>query len=287
MRSGGSADDRAQSAVQPRRFRGYHSRISAAADPARFLTDNLALLDRVVKRVAHRHRLRDDDAEELRGAVQLKLVENDYDAIRRFEGRASFETYLSAIVTRHLLDERNARWGKWRPSVYAKRLGPVAVNLEMLLTRDGASFDEAVQRLRARWHITESDEVLHQISLGFPVRAARRFVPAEILAELPGGRDADDDLERARRSEVAARAVRALRNARQQLNDEDQLLLRMCFEQNLPLATVARVLQLEQKPLYRRREQVFGVLRRALRQQGVSADDVRDILGGDFESAMA
>jgi RNA polymerase sigma factor (sigma-70 family) len=286
VRSGGSADDRVQSAVQPRRIRGYHSRISAAADPARFLTDNLALLDRVVRRVAHRHRLRDDDTEELRGAVQLKLVENDYDAIRRFEGRASFETYLLAIVTRHLLDERNARWGKWRPSVYAKRLGPVAVQLEMLLTRDGVSFDEAVQRLRTRMDVTESDESLHRISLAFPMRAARRFVPIEMIEELPGGRQADDDLERSRRAEVTAKAIRALRSARQQLKDEDQLLLRMCFEQNLSLATVARVLQLEQKPLYRRREQILNVLRRALNEQGVSADDVRDVLGGDLESAV-
>jgi RNA polymerase sigma factor (sigma-70 family) len=227
--------------------------------------------------------LRDDEVDELRGAVQLKLIDNDYEALRRFEGRASLETYLTAIITRHLLDERNARWGKWRPSVYARRLGPVAVQLEMLLTRDNLSFDEAVHWLRTRMNVADSEQDLHRISLGFPIRVARRFVAADTLEQLPGGPEADEDLERSRRSDVAARTAHALREVLETLPTDDRLLLRMCFEQNLPLASIARVLHLEQKPLYRRREQVLAALRRALERQGVSADDVREITGGDVE----
>jgi RNA polymerase sigma factor (sigma-70 family) len=267
--------------VHARRVCGYHARISATEAPyARLLTDNLALLDHVVRRVARRHRLRDDEVEELIASIQLKLIDNDYEALRRFEGRASLATYLAAIVTRHVLDERNARWGKWRPSVYARRLGRVAMQLEMLMTRDGMSFDESVQVLRSSMTVTESEAELYQISVGFPERLPRRFVPAETLAELPGGRGADDQIVRAEREALATKVTEALQNALVQLDADDRLLLRMCFERNLQLAAVARALQVEQKPLYRRREHVLTVLRRALEAKGISAADVREVLDG-------
>ena len=272
--------------VQSRRVRGYHSRISATQeDFARLLTDNLALLDQVVRRAAHRHRVPDDEVEELAGAVQLKLIDNDYEALRRFEGRASLATYLAAIVTRHILDDRNARWGKWRPSVYAKRRGRVAMQLEMLMTRDGLSFDEAVARLRATLRVPETDRELYDISRGFPARVPRRFVPADTLEHVAGGATADGGLEAERRAALAAKTAAALTDALQRLDDGDRVLLRMCFEQNLQLATIARALQVEQKPLYRRREQVLRTLRKALEQQGIGADDVRDITGEDLDTA--
>ena len=40
-------------------------------------------------------------------------------------------------------EARIAEWGKWRPSAVAKRLGPTAVLLDRLLTRDGRPFDDA------------------------------------------------------------------------------------------------------------------------------------------------
>lgn len=282
VRSGGSADGCARRHVQSRRLRGYHSRISPTQeDFARLLTDNLALLDQVVRRVAHRHRLRDDEVEELAGAIQLKLIENDYEALRRFEGRASLATYLSAIVTRHVLDQRNARWGKWRPSVYAKRHGRVGMQLELLMTRDGLTFDEAVEMLRSSLRVTESDRELYEISRGFPPRTPRRFVPAETLEQVAGESAADERIERARRAELAAKTAAALAEALESLSDGDRLLLRMCFEQNLQLAAIARAFHVEQKPLYRRREHVLQALRKAMEAHGISAEDVRDITGGD------
>jgi RNA polymerase sigma factor (sigma-70 family) len=236
-----------------------------------------------VRRIGHRHGLRPEEREELLGAMHLKLVENDYDALRRFEGRASFATYLSAVVARHLLDERNARWGKWRPSLYARRHGPVAVHLERLLTRDGLSFGEAVETLRSTLRVTESEAELYEVSLGFPARARRRFVPSDVLVEVPDPASSENGLERERRSELAERTAAALRDALNRLHDADRVLLRMCFEQELPLVAVARALQVDQKSLYRRRAHVLAALRRSLEQQGISATDIREIIGTDLE----
>jgi RNA polymerase sigma factor for flagellar operon FliA len=239
-------------------------------------------LQQVVRRVARRHRLRDDAAEDLLSVMHLKLIENGYEVLRRFEGRAALSTYLSSIATRHVMDERNRSWGKWRPSVFATQHGPVAVRLETLITRDGLSFGEAVHVLRTNLQVAESEAELYRLSLGFPRRSSRRFVEADILDQVPGVESAEDVVERQRRTALATRVHAALDLALESLGDDDRVLLRMCFERNLPLSQVARALGVEQKPLYRRRDHVYDVLRKALEQKGFSKADILDITGGDL-----
>jgi RNA polymerase sigma factor (sigma-70 family) len=276
----GGVPNTVRGSVHSRRLRGYHLRIAATKqDFPRVLLENLALLEQVVRSVARRHRVPPDDVEELIGAVQLKLVERDYQALRRFEGRATLATYLAAIATRHLLDERNAKWGKWRPSVYARRLGPAVMQLELLMTRDGVSFREAVERVRTSMPVAESDHDLARIARGFPQRSRRRFVAVDVLAELPAPQRADDGVEEVRRGELWAKVHAALRAALTQLPSDDQLVLRLCFEENLSLAAVSRALGLPQKPLYKRYMRVLAVLRAELERLGVHASEVRDIIG--------
>ncbi|MGH8186413.1 MAG: hypothetical protein ACREUC_07605, partial [Steroidobacteraceae bacterium] len=74
----------------------------------------------------------------------LKLIEHDYAVLRRFEGASSLRTYLTVVLHRVLLDQRNREWGRWRPSAAAYRNGPLAVRLERLVTRDGLTPAEAI-----------------------------------------------------------------------------------------------------------------------------------------------
>jgi RNA polymerase sigma factor (sigma-70 family) len=233
--------------------------------------------------VARRYRVREDEIEDLLGAMRLKLVDNDYEVLRRYEGRANLATYLSVIVTSHLLDERNARWGKWRPSVYAKRLGPAVMHLEMLITRDGMPFEEATRILRATMNVVENDAELQRISLGFRSRPSRRFVEPDALEQVPAVGAFDDQIERDRRANLSVRIEAALGSALAKLSDQDQLLLRLCFEQQQKLSDIARSLQTQQKPLYRQRERVLATLRRALELEGIGPEDIREIAGSDIE----
>jgi RNA polymerase sigma factor (sigma-70 family) len=233
--------------------------------------------------VAHHHRLRDYEVEELLGAIQLKLVENDYEALRRFEGRSTLATYLRSIVTRHLLDERTARWGRWRPSVYARRLGATAMHLEMLMTRDGLGFAEAVQVLRSNRVVVESESELYRLSLGFPARAPRRFVDVAVLQRMPVDDAVDKHLDGERQAALALRTGAALNAALEALDPPDRLLLRMHFEHNLPLSKIARLLQMDQKALYRRKDQLLVLLGRELARQGLRREDIVGILGEDLD----
>ena len=246
----------------------------------KLLLEHLDLVDQVVRGIARRHRLSADETEELRAAIRLKLVDNDYDVLRRFQQRCSLRTYLTAVVHRFFLDERNAKWGKWRPSLEAKRQGAVAMLLERLLTRDGCSFDQAVEIMRTNHQIEESYEELHRLSLVFPTRMRRRFVGEDALQNAASEARAEADLEQGERTRRASAASAALAAALNELGPQDRVILKMRFQDNFQVAQIARLLRVDAKPLYRRLEQIMKVLRQAMAAQGISPEDVEAITGG-------
>lgn len=63
---------------------------------------------------------------------------------------------------------------------------------------------------------------------------------------------------------------------------EDKLIVQLHYADNRTLADVARVLRLEQKPLYRRSAELREVLRRNLEREGISAREVRALLSDDI-----
>ena len=80
--------------------------------------------------------------------MRLRFIENDYAAIRKFRGESSLGTYLTVVVAMLVRDYRVQRWGRWRPSAAARRLGDVAVRLETLVRRNGQAVHEAAETLR-------------------------------------------------------------------------------------------------------------------------------------------
>src|SRR5258706_111345 len=137
-----------------------------------FLSE-LALIERVIAWVCARRCLRGADAEDFGSAVKLRLIEGDYEILGRFEGRSSLKTYLAAVIQRLYLDYQTQRFGKWRPSAEARRLGPVALRLESLLYPDGLTFEEACGVLQTDFGVTESREALYELSQKLPLRRNR------------------------------------------------------------------------------------------------------------------
>ena len=246
-------------------------------DYERLVVDNLTLVDSVVRTIARRHRLSADEADELGSSIRLKLVENDYEVLRKFEGRSQLRTYLITVVQRHFLDQRNARWGKWRPSAQARRLGPAAVLLDRLLTRDRLPFDDAAQGVVARHGDTLSVAALRDIASQLPARSTRVFLGEQELEHLPAPQ-AGDALESNERRLARARVERALAAALQSLSTEERAILQLRFCGNVKLARIAEMLDEPVKPFYRRVEDLLKGLRGALRAQGVSDADVSAIL---------
>ena len=246
-------------------------------DYQRVVLDNLPLVDAVVRSVARRYRLSADEENELGAAIRLKLVDRNYEVLRRFKNECSLRTYLSTVVNRHFLDRRIAAWGKWRPSALARRLGPAGVLLDQLVTRDGLPVDEAVRRVVASFDVSEA--ALRDLASRLPVRTTRRVggedeletvgVPAreaELIASIDGARSRD----------LVGTSLSA---ALQRLGPEDRLILKMKFYDEFTVARIAQVLSLDQKALYRRLGSVLQVLRREMEARGVGPDEVEALVG--------
>ena len=221
-----------------------------------------------------------EDVEDFTHDVLLKIWADDYAVLRCYQGRSSLATYLAMVVHRALLDHVNHLWGKWRPSAEALRLGQLAVDLETLLERDRMGFDEACQILRSRG-ATATDAQLRAIDAQLPPRSPRRpdgpGVSAAGDAEPPAAGSPDELLQAKERGRRRQAIEQALSTALAELPAEDCLIARMLGE--VSIAEIARLWQLDQKALYRRKDKILKTLRAALERAGVSAKDVAEILG--------
>jgi RNA polymerase sigma factor (sigma-70 family) len=242
--------------------------------------EQLALAEEVIRAAIRRHRLAATEADEFAGVVRLKLVENR--VIEKFERRSSLRTFLTTVVEHQYLDFRNQQWGKWRPSLEAKRLGPVALRLEVLLVRDGLRFDEAYEMLRTTHGISESRDELYAMSARLPRRNPRRFVGEDALQEHADPVDLEASVLQTEQGQVAGRMFASVERALAELAPTDRLLLKMHFYDGLSLADVARALGKPQKPLYRLVEGLLARLRDTLESEGFRAEEVNDLLGRDF-----
>ena len=136
------------------------------------------LLCQVIAMVARTSGLPHQDAEDFAQHAHVHLMERQYAPATTFSGRSSLRTYLTVVVRRLLLDWRNARFGKWRASSVARRLGPAAVALDRLMFRDGHRLDEAVAKLKGRPACTQSAPLRRLASL-LPQRAKVQAVVPE------------------------------------------------------------------------------------------------------------
>ncbi len=241
--------------------------------------EHAQLIEGVLTLICRRHRLTGVEADDFRSLARLKLVDNDYEVLRKFEGRSSLRTYLTIVLERVFLDYRNAQWGKWRPSAEAQRQGPVALRLEQLMGRDGFTFDEAVEILRSQYGVREPRDTLYAIAVRLPVRISRKAQGEEILGYLEDPAASADVLverQELRPQAVAARA--ALERAISALDVQDRLIVRLKFVNGLGVVDIARSLQLEQRPLYRRVDQILGRMKASLEAQGITAQTAAALL---------
>jgi len=242
--------------------------------------DNLALIERLATAMSRRHGLRGDDASDWTSWVKLRLIENDYQVLRKYRGESMLSTYLTVVIAMLYRDYRVHRWGRWRPSAEARRRGALAIKLESLVYRQGYSLAEAAEMLRVSGQTTLRDRQLSALLNELPRRRPLR--PIEVAA--------DDASEMVTAPSIESGAGRSSNYGEQPsleevlmsgmgvLSVEDRLILRMRFWEGASVADIGRALNLPQKPLYRRLERALVELRRYLESAGMSQTDVRELL---------
>lgn len=249
--------------------------MSDPQNPESLFLEHLGWINRVAAMTCSQQGVWGPDAEDFAASIRLKLIEDDYAIIRKHRGEASLKTYLATVVQRQFSDYLREKRGRWRPSAAARRLGPPAPDLEALVYRDGLRLDQAGERLRTSGRTRLSDRELGQLLKGLPVREAMRpkEVPAEaMLDDQVADERADDRVTAAENQARLEHRKEGLNRAMARLAPEDQLIVRMHFVDGRSLADVARALNLEQKPLYRRVKKLRELLRKLVEEEGIGGE---------------
>ncbi len=250
-------------------------------DPEKLFLENLPLIERVTAAVCRRHACWGAEADDFASRVKLKLIEDDYAVLRKFGGRSSLKTYLTTVVVNLFRDVRIEKWGKWRPSAGAKKLGVVAMQLEQLLYRDERPFEEAVEILRRNFGVETSLAELTELAGKLRPRMPRHFENEAELDALPGEESAASRVDAEERADLRRRVEAELERVLSGLEPEERLILRLRFVDGHTVARLARVLDCEQRPLYSRIDRLRRDLRGQLETAGVSAASTAEILGAD------
>ncbi len=252
-------------------------------DYEQWFVSNLPAIEQVTQGIARRHWLAPEEADDLRSAVFIRLIDHDYAVLRKFEGRSSLRTFLTVVVQRIFLDERVARWGKWRPSADARRGGPVAVLLERLTVRDRLSFEEAIDVLTSRHQVDLTRAAFEAIYATLPRAVRPRLVDDAALADCPSPAPTPALLvEAASSRQVAAHASRALAAELARLDDDDRRMLTLRFIDGLTIREIAERMSAGEaniKAFYRRLRRLLDTLRAHLEQRGLRREDVLAAIG--------
>ena len=246
--------------------------------PRELFESELKTIDETVRRACLRCSLDGQNAEDFRSWVYLRLIQDDYRVLRKFEGRSTFATFI-AVVVRHLaLDYQNKIWGKWRPTAAAKKLGPVAVELERLVVRDGTDLREAYALLMS------GDEDLSEAELDaitgqLPLRPRRRFEAAAALDHVGCTGSVEGRVRSAERRNRLESVQTALRSALASLDDGDRDLVRRRFRDGQTISNIATNLGLERRMLYTRMARCLVRLRKSLESRGLSSEDIVAVIG--------
>jgi len=248
-------------------------------DPKQIFLDHCPLIERAARHACRGVHLQPQEVEDFVSCVRLKFMENDYEVIRKYQGRSKIETYLVTCARNYFKDHLNHLWGKWRPSAEATRLaervGRVAIDLERLLCRDGLTQHEAIETLLTNHRVKMSRRELEDLAILLPPRIQRRPEGEEVLDQMPApGEQPEERILDQEREERRRRALEALDRARQTLPLEDRTILRLRHDEGFSIATIACRLGIEPKPLYRRLDRIYKTLRELLRKEGFAPEDL-------------
>lgn len=237
------------------------------------------LIYEIARSICFRNRVSADEREDFESFLFATFLGNDCYVLEQYRGEGSLAGYLRVAVCRLLLDYRVRRWGKWRPSAQATRLGSVAIELQRLIERDGYTRWEAVRHLRINRGVALSEIELLELAERLPLRPTRRFEGEEALDEMASRCAGDQGADRYAAEEVAGQVRRALGRALAELEPADKDLLAQHFARGLSVAEIARRSGANQRRLYRRLERLLFGLRARLQALGVDQVMVRSVLG--------
>jgi RNA polymerase sigma factor (sigma-70 family) len=243
------------------------------------LETNLPLIQRKLRSLSRHGGLPPHEVEEFRSWALVKLIEDDYRILGRWEGRSTFSGYLTVVLRNLLRDYQIRLWGKWRPCAASRRSGQEIMLLERLLVRDKLSVAEAVERLRIEQGISRAPDEVERLAAAFPRRQEWQQVSDSELLQVPIDGQVEIRIEEAERARIASRVHDLLVPLLQSLPAEDRLILKLYFFDGFSMAAISPRVGRPQKELFAMRNRCLKKLRRSLDKDGLGLKQAREIFG--------
>lgn len=222
-------------------------------------------------------------AEEAALAVMEGLELNDWRRVRGYSGKASFSTYVMALTARLLEDFARTRFGRVRPPLWVKTMGGIWSKLFTALCLERLKVSEAVEVVFQRQFTAEKKEIedaayslLGRIpdcgtDRGYEVEYDETYHGQTWAGESPQGEKVEKD-ERGQMleylfqtilgregKEISKETVSKLESLKIQLQPQDRMLLKLCFQDGLGVAEAGRLLG-------QTRYQAHGKMRRIMKR---------------------
>ena len=248
-------------------------------DYQQLLLDHLDLVAQIVRMTGGRRHLSAAERDDFASFVNFRLVENDYAILRKFKNRSAVKTYLVAVIERLSLDFCTEKWGRWRPTAMAERLGPVAIILERLVTRDNHTVEEAIEIVRTSHYAGQSDAELRRIWDQLPVRMRTTEVAEEAALGVMSDDNSEVGVDDADFRKSIERLQGALKTAFDQIAARDRVLLALRFDQEMSIIEIARLTGSSVPTLHRRFENSVKQLRLALTRAGFNPREIAGLIG--------
>jgi len=252
---------------------------------ARFVEENIRIIDQAIKCICRRHNLPVEEAEEFAAETRYKLVENDYKIVREFKGKSSIKTYLFTVINRLFIDKKRASQGRWRASEKAKQLGNVAIKLDELLHKDNYSLEEAYRMLQINYNVTlseeELDRIFHKINKERTPRI-KEECEDEIVSAIPDpGMRPDEEVEKKKLEKATEKLSVLVDEISGTLDENDRLALKMKFQDDHSISAISRCLGISRSNIEKRLKGILHEFKkRILASEGINQNDVAEIIDG-------
>jgi RNA polymerase sigma factor (sigma-70 family) len=245
----------------------------------RLFTDNLETIEKLVRHSGRRHHFSHVELQDFAGYVHLELLKDDCATLRKFQNRSSWWTFLTTVIEKLALDFLIQKWGRWRPSTMAEKLGPAALLLDRLVNRDGHTVEEAMEMARTNHGVGLTDAELRAIWDRLPARTRMIEVGEELAVEMAAAETSEVHVDEAARTQEARRLERVLHAAFEALAAQDRVIIALRFDHELSAAEIAGVMNVSVPTVHRRLDRSLKELRATLARGGFDPREISALIG--------
>lgn len=232
------------------------------------------------------------------------LAADNWNRVRKFNGKATFRTYLSSVVYRLLEDYSRKQYGRKKVPRWIRDMGGIWLSLFLLLCFERFPFTEAIMIALDRRSDLKSkavEEIAEKIISEVPdcgeqqhqetvfedhvaVEAAAGFCSKQQeeienrQKELFAGALFQELLGQGR-DEVSEAAARKLLKQPVDLSDEERLLLKLCHRDGVGITEAGRMTGLTRYQVHGKMRRLYKRIRRSFEEAGCE-EELRLLLDG-------